>query len=145
MHSAVFIRHLAEPVGICAFQLVNLPVVEYIIYYRAVWTQFFENLRSRGISALRLFECGEAHLLKKHRAELLRRVYIELPAREHIDARGVFAFHLIELPREIRELRRINGKSLPLHLKKHARKRKFYIDIKRKLFRFFKFGIQHMI
>ena len=77
MHSALFICRGGKAIRIGALQLAVLTVFEDITDNGVIGAELFQNIRTRGVAALRLFRVGKAQLFKEDDAELLGRIDIE--------------------------------------------------------------------
>ena len=144
MNYAVFICNLKKPVAVGALQLCRLTVFENAVDYRVIGTELFKYLRTRAVAGLRLFEHGELKLVKKHLAELLWGVYVELTSRLEINALRVLLTAYRKLVRIRRKSFAVYLEADALHIGKHARKRLLNIVVERGLTAFLELFVERV-
>ena len=75
--AAIRVHHLQQAVGIGAFQLGILPVLQHIRHNGGLPAKLFQHVRVGGPPGFGLFPVGQLHFFKQHRPQLLGGVDVE--------------------------------------------------------------------
>ena len=127
------VDHLQQPIGIGAFELGKLTVIEDQIDDGMLVPQSLKYIRVGRVAVPVLLIMRQTELIEQHAAELLGRVDVESLPRKVEDTRLHLAHTLLKLRAEGTQAVRIHGEPVALHICQHIGKRLFDFFIQRKL------------